>query len=89
MAHAQRIRRFLSNKGISPAKTVLPLIRFLRPILSNVCALGFKKKKIKIIKCKDCNAYNLKGSEKNGWTRKLNGTLRNRSAEQPKGAQYE
>jgi hypothetical protein len=36
MAHAQRIRRFLSNKGISPAKTVLPLIRLLRPILSNL-----------------------------------------------------
>jgi Transposase DDE domain len=36
MAHAQRIRRFLSNKGISPAKTVLPLIRLLRPILSHL-----------------------------------------------------
>ncbi len=36
MAHAQRIRRFLSNEGISPAKTVLPLIRLLRPILSKL-----------------------------------------------------
>ncbi len=36
MARMQRIRRFLSNKRISPAKTLLPLIRLLRPILSKL-----------------------------------------------------
>jgi hypothetical protein len=34
MAHMQRVRRFLSNKNISPALVVLPLIRLFRPILS-------------------------------------------------------
>ena len=36
MAHMQRVRRFLSNKNISPAIAVLPLIRLLRPILSEL-----------------------------------------------------
>jgi hypothetical protein len=33
MAHMQRVRRFFSNKNISPALVLLPLIRLLRPIL--------------------------------------------------------
>ena len=36
MGCMQRIRRFLSNKRISPAITVLPLIRLMRPLLSNL-----------------------------------------------------
>jgi len=36
MGCMQRIRRFLSNKRISPAMTVLPLIRLMRPLLSNL-----------------------------------------------------
>lgn len=36
MAHMQKVRRFLSNKFLSPATTVLPLIRLLRPILSEL-----------------------------------------------------
>jgi hypothetical protein len=33
LVRMQRIRRFLSNEGISPLKTIIPLIRLLRPIL--------------------------------------------------------
>ncbi len=36
MAHMQRVRRFLSNKNISPTIVLLPLIRLLRPILSTL-----------------------------------------------------
>jgi len=36
MGCMQRIRRFLSNKRISPTITVLPLIRLMRPLLSNL-----------------------------------------------------
>src|SRR3990170_5653158 len=36
MAHMQRVRRFLSNKNISPAIVLLPLIRLFRPILSTL-----------------------------------------------------
>ena len=36
MGCMQRIRRFLSNVGISPTITVLPLIRLMRPLLSNL-----------------------------------------------------
>ena len=36
MGCIQRIRRFLSSKNISPAMTVLPLIRLMRPLLSNL-----------------------------------------------------
>ena len=35
-ACAQRIRRFLSNRKISPTMTVIPLIYLLRPILSKL-----------------------------------------------------
>jgi len=34
MACIQRIRRFLSNKKLSPAITLVPLIRLMRPLLS-------------------------------------------------------
>jgi len=34
LVRMQRIRRFLSCEGISPLKTLVPLIRLLRPILS-------------------------------------------------------
>lgn len=33
MARVQKIRRFLSNKKLSPAITVVPLIRLMRPLL--------------------------------------------------------
>ena len=33
IACIQRIRRFLSNKKVSPALTVVPLIRLMRPLL--------------------------------------------------------
>jgi len=36
MAHMQRVRRFLSNKNISPGIVLLPLIRLLRPILTKL-----------------------------------------------------
>jgi len=36
MGCMQRIRRFLSNERISPTITVLPLIRLMRPLLSNL-----------------------------------------------------
>jgi Transposase DDE domain len=36
MAHMQKVRRFLSNKNISPAIVLLPLIRLLRPIISKL-----------------------------------------------------
>ena len=36
MGCMQRIRRFLSNVGISPAITVMLLIRLMRPLLSNL-----------------------------------------------------
>ncbi len=36
MGCMQRIRRFLLNIGISPTITVLPLIRLMRPLLSNL-----------------------------------------------------
>jgi hypothetical protein len=36
MGCMQRIRRFLSNKKISPAVTVVPLIRLIRPLLSTL-----------------------------------------------------
>ena len=36
MGCMQRVRRFLSSVGISPAMTVLPLIRLMRPLLSNL-----------------------------------------------------
>jgi hypothetical protein len=36
MGCMQRIRRFLSSEGISPSMTVLPLIRLMRPLLSNL-----------------------------------------------------
>jgi hypothetical protein len=36
MGCMQRIRRFLSSKRISPSMTVLPLIRLMRPLLSNL-----------------------------------------------------
>jgi hypothetical protein len=36
MAHMQRVRRFLSNENISPSIVILPLIRLLRPILSEL-----------------------------------------------------
>ncbi|MBL7118099.1 MAG: IS4 family transposase [Candidatus Syntrophoarchaeum sp.] len=35
IARIQRIRRFLSNEKLSPAITVVPLIRLIRPLLSN------------------------------------------------------
>jgi hypothetical protein len=36
MACIQRIRRFLSNKKLSPSMTLLPLINLMRPILSEL-----------------------------------------------------
>lgn len=36
LVRMQRIRRFLSNEGISPLKTLILLIRLLRPILSEL-----------------------------------------------------
>ena len=36
MACIQRIRRFLSNKKLSPSITLLPLIRLMRPLLSKL-----------------------------------------------------
>lgn len=36
VASIQRIRRFLSNKKLSPAITVVPLIRLMRPLLSKL-----------------------------------------------------
>lgn len=36
LVRMQRIRRFLSNEGLSPLKTIVPLIRLLRPILSKL-----------------------------------------------------
>ncbi len=36
MACIQRIRRFLSNKKLSPAIAVVPLIRLMRPLLSKL-----------------------------------------------------
>jgi len=36
MACIQRIRRFLSNKKLSPSITLVPLIRLIRPILSEL-----------------------------------------------------
>ncbi len=36
MAHMQKVRRFLSNKNISPAIVLLPLICLVRPILSKL-----------------------------------------------------
>jgi len=36
VASIQRIRRFLSNKKLSPALTVVPLIRLMRPLLSKL-----------------------------------------------------
>ncbi len=36
MACIQRIRRFLSNKKLSPSKTHIPLIRLMRPLLSKL-----------------------------------------------------
>ena len=36
MGCIQRIRRFLSSKHISPAMTVLPLIRLMRPLLTSL-----------------------------------------------------
>ena len=35
IARIQRIRRFLSNEKLSPDITVVPLIRLMRPLLSN------------------------------------------------------
>ena len=35
IARIPRIRRFLSNEKLSPAITVVPLIRLIRPLLSN------------------------------------------------------
>jgi Transposase DDE domain len=36
MAHMQKVRRFLSNKNISPGIVLLPLICLMRPILSEL-----------------------------------------------------
>ena len=36
LVRMQRIRRFLSNERISPLKTLIPLIRLMRPILSEL-----------------------------------------------------
>ena len=36
MACIQRIRRFLSNPGISPTLTVVPLMYLMRPLLEKV-----------------------------------------------------
>ena len=36
MACIQRIRRFLSNKKLSPSMTLVPLIRLMRPLLSKL-----------------------------------------------------
>jgi len=35
IARIPRIRRFLSNEKLSPAITVVPMIRLIRPLLSN------------------------------------------------------
>ena len=36
LVRMQRIRRFLSNRGISPSKTLIPLIRLLRQKLEEL-----------------------------------------------------
>ena len=52
MGCMQRIRRFLSNVGISPTITVLPLIRLMRPLLSNLPEIVLAMDRTDWEKCK-------------------------------------
>lgn len=44
IARIQRIRRFLSNEKLSPDITVVPLIRLMRPLLSNAREIVLDRK---------------------------------------------